>query len=123
MHLDDYNCVLCNLGCEETCFHLFFECPFSRDCWATTQIVWNLNLSPLDMILQARIDFQNIISREIVITACWIIWITRNSIIFDNGQRSINLWKTKFRDELGLVCTKAKASKSILISLWIDSFS
>lgn len=42
MHLDDYNCVLCDLNCEETCFHLFFECPFRRDCWATIPIVWDL---------------------------------------------------------------------------------
>lgn len=123
MHLDDYNCVLCNLGCEETCFHLFFECPFSRDCWATMPIVWNLNLSPLDMILQAREEFHNVIFREIVIMACWIIWTTRNSIIFYNGQRSIELWKRNFRVELGLVCTKAKASRSTLISLWRDSYS
>ena len=34
MHLEDYSSVLCNLGCEETSFHLFFECSFSRDCWA-----------------------------------------------------------------------------------------
>jgi hypothetical protein len=32
-HLDDYNCVLCNTNTEETCFHLFFTCPFSAACW------------------------------------------------------------------------------------------
>ena len=69
MTLDCYNCVLCNLDCEETCFHLFFECPFSRDCWSTIPINWNLNLNPLDMILQAREDFGDAIFREIVITA------------------------------------------------------
>lgn len=47
MILDDYNCVLCNLGCEESSFHLFFECPFSRGCWATIPITRNLNISPL----------------------------------------------------------------------------
>jgi hypothetical protein len=59
----DYSCVLCNSGCEETMFHLFFECPFSRDCWLTIPIIWNMNLSPLDMILQARADFDNVIFR------------------------------------------------------------
>jgi hypothetical protein len=78
MSLDDYNCVLCNLNCEETSLHLFFECPFSSDCWATIPIIWNLNASPLDMILQAREAFDNSIFREIVITACWVIWTTRN---------------------------------------------
>ena len=79
MALNDYDCVLCNLAPEETCFHLFFECPFSRDCWATIPISWNLNLSPLDMILQARADFDNIIFREIFITACWVIWTKKQN--------------------------------------------
>lgn len=26
MHLDDYNCVLCNLAVEETLVHPFLEC-------------------------------------------------------------------------------------------------
>jgi hypothetical protein len=69
MHLDDYNCVLCDLNCEESCFHLFFECPFSRDCWATIPIVWDLDLTPLVMMLHAREVFHNIIFKEIVITA------------------------------------------------------
>lgn len=37
MDLEDFSCVLYSLGCEETSFHLFFECP-SRDCWATIPI-------------------------------------------------------------------------------------
>jgi hypothetical protein len=111
MHLDDYNCVLSNLGCEETSFHLFFECPFSRDWWATIPIDWNLNLTPLDMVLQARADFKNAIFREIAITACWVIWNTRNYVVFDTGQINIHLWKRQFKEEFGLVCTKAKAAR------------
>ena len=122
MDLDDYSCVLCSLGCEETCFRLFFECPFSRDCWATIPINQNLNLSPLDMILQVRADFDNIIFREIVITTCQVILTTRNRIIFDNGQRNVNQWKRQFRDEFGLVCTKAKPARSIILSLWRELF-
>jgi len=97
MILDDYNCVLCNLDCEESSFHLFFECPFCRDCWATIPITWNLNISALDMILQARQDFDNSIFREIVITACSVIWTTRTGVIFDNGQININQWKRQFK--------------------------
>jgi hypothetical protein len=26
--LEDYNCAISNSGTEETCMHLFFECPF-----------------------------------------------------------------------------------------------
>ena len=122
MTLDCYNCVLCNLDCEETCFHLFFECPFSRDCWSTIPINWNLNLNPLDMILQARENFGDAIFREIVITACWTIWNTRNGVIFDNGQVNINLWKRHFKHELGLVCARAKRARQAPLSFWRDNY-
>jgi hypothetical protein len=122
MFLEDYSCALCDLGCEETCFHLFFECPFSRDCWATIPITWNQHVNPLEMILQARSDFNNPIFREIFITACWLIWTTRNKVIFDHGQKNIQLWKRQLRDELDLVCAKAKTARSIKIHLWKDIF-
>lgn len=44
MQLDDYSCVLCSSNIEESSFHLFFECNFSKDCWASIPIDWNLNI-------------------------------------------------------------------------------
>ena len=122
MHLDDYNCVMCNSGTEETCFHLFFECPFSQECWDRIPINWNLNLPPLDMIIVARTNFGHSIFREIFITACWVLWTTRNAVIFDNGQANVNTWKLQFREELGLVCTKAKPERHTSLSVWRDSY-
>lgn len=97
MHLDDYICVLCNNGTEETSFHLCFECPFSTACWNTIPIQWNLSLPHLDMVIEARSNFGSNLFREICITACWVIWITRNAVIFDNGQISVNAWKKNSR--------------------------
>lgn len=37
-HLPSYNCVFCNPK-EKTCFHLFFECPFSTDCWNSINLI------------------------------------------------------------------------------------
>lgn len=122
MTLDDYSCVLCNRGLEDTCFHLFFECPFSQECWDSIPITWNLNLPPLDMVIIARTNFGLSIFREFFITACWVIWTTRNAVIFDNGQVNVNTWKLQFREELGLVCTKAKQEKSASLSVWKDSY-
>jgi hypothetical protein len=123
MQLDDYTCVLCNSGHEETSFHLFFECPFSQACWDTIPINWDLNAPPLDMLIQAREAFGGIIFREIFITTCWVIWLTRNNVIFNNGQININSWKFRFKEELGLVCTKAKRTKQSLLNLWRDNYS
>jgi hypothetical protein len=106
MELEDYNYVLYS-SCEETLLHLFFECPFSQDCWNSILISWNLNLPP----------------SEIFITACWIIWTTRNKIIFDQGQVNLNGWKREFKEEFGLVCTKTKASRQPSLSSWRDSYN
>lgn len=73
----------------------------------------NMNLAPLDMVIDAITFFNHTIFGEIFITACWIIWTTRNSVIFYNGSIDLNLWMRNFKDELDLVCTKSKA---VLIS-------
>jgi hypothetical protein len=62
-------------------------------------------------------------SSEIFITACWIIWTTRNKIIFDQGQVNLNDWKREFKEEFGLVCTKTKASRQPSLSSWRDSYN
>lgn len=84
---------------------------------------WNLNLSHLDMVLQARADFGNPVFRKVVITTCWIIWKTRNGVIFYGGQVNIFSWKRHFKEEFSLVCTKANPAKQIALNLWRDSFS
>ena len=105
-----YSCAICNLGNEETCMHLFFERPFSLDCWTYLGINWNMNLPPLDMIIEARTAFESPIFREIVIITCWTIWTSRNGLIFDNKPCIMNNRKARFREEIGLICIKAKSN-------------
>lgn len=121
MFLEDYSCVLCNIGHEETLLHLFFECPFSTSCWQSISIHQNLNLQPLDMAITAREQFGSNIFREIIITACWAIWLVKNGIIFDNEHVSLHSWKRRFKEELGLVCAKAKPTRRHTLNLWRDS--
>ena len=121
MHLDDYTCALCNTSLEETSHHLFFQCPFSKECWDSIDIHWELSLPPLDMLITARRDFGISIFREILITACWVLWKTRNAAIFDNVQPQLATWKIQLKEEIGLVCTKAKEEKSLLLRLWRDN--
>ena len=121
MHLDDYTCALCNTSLEETSHHLFFQCPFSKECWDSIDIHWELSLPPLDMLITARRDFGSSIFREILITACWVLWKTRNAAIFDNVQPQLATWKIQLKEEIGLVCTKAKEEKSLLLRLWRDN--
>ncbi|RCV12993.1 hypothetical protein SETIT_2G311300v2 [Setaria italica] len=102
MFFEDYNCVQCIENCEETLSHLFFECPISQACWIFLGINWDVNLPPLDMIIQAREQFGNCIFREIVIIASWAIWTHRNGIIFDGLEKSLARWKHSFEEELKL---------------------
>ena len=123
MLLENYNCVLCNSDCEETSMHLFFKCHFSTACWNSIPICWNQNLPPLDMIIDARTSFGSPIFREIFITACWIIWVTRNAVIFDDVQANLSNWKRQFKEELDRVCTKAKPSRQDALINWKENFT
>jgi hypothetical protein len=80
---------------------VFEEASKESDRGSTIPINWNLSSRPLDMVIEAREAFGSTIFREIFITACWIIWLTRNSVIFYNGQINLNAWKTRFKEELG----------------------
>ena len=101
--------------------HLFFECPFSTACWNFVGIRGNFELPCLDMVLQARSDFGRSFSREILITACWTIWTSRNRLIFDAIPCSFISWKESFKNEIGLVCIKAKPSLAGALRLWLES--
>ena len=114
----------CNSNTEETCFHLFFCCPFSIACWSSINIFWDTNLQPLDIVVsQARNTFGSAIFRELVITACWVIWTTRNGVIFDAKSFNLNSWRAAFKEELGLVCIKAMQDMKVQLELWRENFS
>lgn len=115
---NDYSCVLYNIGCEETSFHLFFEYSFSQSCWNTIPIQWDLSLPPPRHDDWSQDKFGNLIFKEIVITSCWVIWTTRNGIIFNNGSCNLNASKAHAKEKLGWVCIKAKPSRKGSLDWW-----
>jgi hypothetical protein len=60
--------------------------------------------------------------RELVITACWVIWTTRNDVIFDNKSFNLDMWKVSFKAELDLVCIKSKQKTGDAILRWCENF-
>jgi hypothetical protein len=48
---DDDLCVMCETREEETIEHLFFTCPFARQCWATLNFVWDHSLNLHDRFI------------------------------------------------------------------------
>jgi hypothetical protein len=69
MELQDYICVLCSTNSEESLLHLFFECPFSKWCWRMLNIHWNTSLTPQDMLIKGRRQFNCKIFREVIMVA------------------------------------------------------
>ena len=104
----------------KTSFCLFLECPFSSACGNSVSIPWNLNLQPLDMI-SARTTFGSPIFRDLIITTCWIIWKTRNDVSFDGEDYNLCRWKFNFKEELGLVCIKAKQKIRDPLVRWCEN--
>lgn len=113
MHLPSYLCAICNTNSEETISHLFFECPFAQSCWTVIGIQWNFSIPPLDMVIEARNAFGSSIFKEVMITACWTIWTSRNGLIFDNKACNVVSWKNRFKEEFGL-SSRAGSFKSWL---------
>jgi hypothetical protein len=67
-------CVLRDSTCEETIFHLLFECPFSSDCWHYVGIQWNFDLDFFNMFEDAKNIFGRRFFMEIVAVVAWTIW-------------------------------------------------
>jgi hypothetical protein len=69
------NCVLCSHGMEETIKHLIFECEFAQMCWTSLHIIWDLALSPTEMVEYQKSQFYHNYYTEVVMLASWSIWI------------------------------------------------
>jgi hypothetical protein len=49
MVLDDYTCAVCKSGSMETLNHLFLQCNFAAQCWATLNLVRNVESDPFNI--------------------------------------------------------------------------
>ena len=88
MHLDSYNCVLCNLLTEETADHLFVDCPFAAMCWDLIGIDLPQNGSFPELTSQLKDQLNSPFFMDAIILVCWTIWSARNDLIF-RGIRPI----------------------------------
>ena len=56
---NNYNCALCNDNVEETAFHLFFSCTFSRSCWQTIGLEWRRDLNFFQTMKRTQQEFHH----------------------------------------------------------------
>eukprot|EP00253_Pinus_taeda_P033675 PITA_33675 len=94
-------CCMCREE-EESCSHLFIECPFAKACW--NHIISPLAIGDLPSqitLLQKRWEHnlhqankkKNLATRtwnSIPSNLCWQIWIARNNCIFNNIKPDIS---------------------------------
>lgn len=87
------DCVLCEKSIEETMEHLYFECDYSRQLWATllkwlgeTHIIgsWNAETEWLEKRSSSRVKAQ--LLRFLYATVVYLVWAERNQTRFQDKK-------------------------------------
>jgi hypothetical protein len=84
MVLDDYTCAVCKSGSMETLNHLFLQCNFAAQCWATLNLVRNVESDPFNILETFKTRLHVPFFMEIIILMRWSIWMARNGLIFED---------------------------------------
>jgi hypothetical protein len=110
MHLQSYNCVLCNNSVEVTVEHLFLHCEFAKSCWSFLGLAVASSLGPFqNQILENFKAQPNVpLFMKIIILLCWILWTVRNNHIFREEEATREHCKFIFKNVFRLVILCAK---------------
>lgn len=112
MHLDSYECVLCQSATEECRNHLFVNCQFARSCWHSIGINLQSNIGILEAIRQIRSQSHQDFYILVVIVMCWAIWSIRNDWIFKGIPPDIQRVKHIFLKEIKILALRIKVKLS-----------
>lgn len=115
MVIDSYNCVLYSHSIEEVSEHLFLNCRFVQQCWSILGINIAMNNSFPKIASGFRDKLQ---SRSFM-----VIWSTKNDLIFNRIQPSVQNCRRKFFSELRLVQHRVKQSLQTSFESWILSLN
>ena len=116
-------CVMCDSGEEETIDHLFFDCAFAKECWATKHIDWDVSLPLLDRFTQARSAHTIPFFTEAALIAAWELWKVRNDKIFQRRAPSPSIWLSNFKQQCNLQSVRFKDNLRSSFCVWLDAFS
>jgi hypothetical protein len=117
------NCVMCNTGALETIEHLFFDCPFAKECWATIGITWDESLQLQERLFQARSVHTFPCFTEAALIAAWELWKLRNDKVFQRRDPSPAVWLIKFKSQCNLQSVRFKDDLRTSFCVWLDAFS
>lgn len=116
-------CVMCNTRALETIDHLFFECPFARECWLKLGITWDTSPELLDRYAEARASHTTPCFTEVTMIATWELWKLRNDKVFQRHQQTLALWFYNFKFQCISQSVRFKDDLRSAFCIWLDAFS
>jgi hypothetical protein len=117
MHLEDYQCVLCQQSVDETTMHLLFQCPFAKSCWNLVSFHFADHLTAMEIFQAWKSMMEVKFSLDLFILFCWGIWTVRNDVIFRNLNPSVANCQRYISTESLLLLHRTKASSVPLLGL------
>lgn len=121
MHLDSYDCVLCNSLTEETADHLFVDCPFATMCWDLIGVEMPLHGAFPELTSQLKDQWNSPFFMDAIILMCWTVWTARNNLIFKGIQLNLADCRRIFMKELLLLQYRIKPSQENQFNSWIQN--
>jgi hypothetical protein len=116
---DDTHCELCPSRSYEHRIHLFFECNLSARIWNYLQVEWVPKNDLQTIVEVARARFAKPFFMEVLIVACWHIWLIRNGKIFNNEKPSFTRWRCRFIYDISLLQSSIISSSEANATLWL----
>ena len=121
MHLDSYNCVLCNMLVEESAHHLFVDHSFTRMCWDILNVDIPLDGDFPNLAVEIKEQLNTWFFMEAIILLCWTIWIVRNELIFKGNGLNLVECRRVLMYELSLLKHKVKPRHQDQFTSWIQN--
>ena len=113
-------CVMCSARIEEDIDHLFFECPFAVQCWASINFSWDMSLQ---RFIRARDVHGLEFFTEASIIAAWELWKLRNDKIFQCRDPKHSIWLANFKHQCLSQSVRFRDDLRSSFCFWLDAFS
>lgn len=120
MQLQSFNCEICLSHREETLLHLFWECPFAKDCWGLFNLETVEQGSTTANILALKNQLNSQFFMVMIILLCWTIWKSRNNLIFNNIDVNLQNCKAILVKEIRLIALRVKQSQGANFEQWLQ---
>ncbi|KAL4561275.1 hypothetical protein LXL04_033439 [Taraxacum kok-saghyz] len=93
VHIPSSNCVFCKVE-EESELHLFLQCAWVKEIWASIALWCELDFAGIDSLGQVLKLFHTLlqspvqkkVTNTITLATFWFIWKARNDAIFNNKK-------------------------------------